>query len=154
MNMKRGIGILSLLLLRLIPLFVVYGNVPSFLEVEATARGDDIVLGLEISHSSPSMRHYVDSVEVRWDDGEEVTFKQDPQSSTKFSVKIILEDTSPTKIEVRSHCISHGWSAWRVLELQDKELEENGGGIPGFPAESLFLGIALGLLLLYMTSKN
>jgi hypothetical protein len=75
MNVKRGVIVLSLLLLGLtLPLSFVYGNVPSVLEVEATADGDDTVLGLEISHSSPSSGHYVDSVEVRVDDGAAVAY--------------------------------------------------------------------------------
>jgi hypothetical protein len=155
MNVKRGVIVLSLLLLGLtLPLSFVYGNVPSVLEVEATADGDDTVLGLEISHSSPSSGHYVDSVEVRVDDGAAVAYGQDPQSSTRFSVEIVLEDASPTKVEVRSHCTSHGWSGWRVLELGDDEPEGNGGGIPGFPAGSLVLGLGVGLLLLWVTRKD
>ena len=154
MNVKRGI-IISLVLLGLtLPLSFVYGNVPSVLEVEATADGDDTVLGIEISHSSPSSGHYVDSVEVRVDDGDAVAFDQDPQSSTRFSVEIVLEDASPMKVEVRVHCTSHGWSAWKVLGLGDGEPDESGGGIPGFPVEALFLGLAVGLLLLWVTRKN
>ncbi len=145
---------MSLVLLGLtLPLSFVYGNVPSVLEVEATADGDDMVLGLEVSHSSPSSGHYVDSVVVRGDDGNEVVYDQDPQSSTRFSVEIVLEDASPTKVEVRVHCTSHGWSAWRVLGLGE-EPEEKGGGIPGFPVESVVLGLAVGLLLLWATRKN
>lgn len=145
---------MSLVLLGLtLPLSFVYGNVPSVLEVEATADGDDMVLGLEVSHSSPSSGHYVDSVVVRVDDGDEVVYDQDPQSSTRFSVEIVLEDASPTKVEVRVHCTSHGWSAWRVLGLGE-EPEEKGGGIPGFPVESVVLGLAVGLLLLWATRKN
>ena len=155
MNVKWSIVILSLVLLGLtLPLSFVYGNVPSVLEIEATADGDDTVLGLEFSHSSPSSSHYVDSVEVRVDDGEKMVYDQDPQSSTRFSVEIVLEDMSPAKVEVRSHCTSHGWSAWRVLELGDEEPEEKGGGIPGFPAEALALGLAVGFLLLWVYKKN
>ena len=155
MNAKRGIIVLSLVLLGLtLPLSFVYGNVPSVLEVEATADGDATVLGLEISHSSPSSGHYVDSVVVRVDDGDEVAYDQDPQSSTRFSVEIVLEDASPMKVEVRSHCINHGWSAWKVLGLGEEEPEENGGGLPGFTAGSLVLGLGVGLLLLWVTRKD
>ena len=154
MNVKRGI-IISLVLLGLtLPLSFVYGNVPRVLEVEAMADGDDTVLGLDVSHSSPSSGHYVDSVEVRVDDGDAVAYGQDPQSSTRFSVEIVLEDASPTKVEVRSHCTSHGWSAWKVLGLGDEEPDESGGGIPGFPVEASVLGLAVGLLLLWVTRKN
>ncbi len=154
MNTKRII-ILPLVLLGLIlPLSFVYGNVPSVLDVEVTVDGDDAIINFEISHSSPSSSHYVDSVEVRADDGDEVAYNQDPQSSTRFSVEIVLKNTSLTKIEVRSHCTSHGWSAWKVLELGDEEPEENGGGIPGFPAEALSIGLVVGLLLLWMFKKN
>jgi len=154
MNVKRGI-IISLVLLGLtLPLSFVYGNVPRVLEVEATADGDDTVLGLDVSHSSPSSGHYVDSVEVRVDDGDEVAYDQDPQSSTRFSVEIVLEDASPMKVEVRVHCTSHGWSAWKVLGLGDEEPDESGGGIPGFPVEAIVLGLAVGLLLLWVTRKN
>ncbi len=154
MNVKRGI-IISLVFLGLtLPLSFVYGNVPRVLEVEATADGDDTVLGLDVSHSSPSSGHYVDSVEVRVDDGDAVAYDQDPQSSTRFSVEIVLEDASPMKVEVRVHCISHGWSAWKVLGLGDEEPDESGGGIPGFPVEAIVLGLAVGLLLLWVTRKN
>jgi hypothetical protein len=153
MNAKRGI-IISLVLLGLtLPLSFVHGNVPRVLEVEATADGDDTVLGIEISHSSPSSGHYVDS-EVRVDDGDEVAYDQDPQSSTRFSVEIVLEDASPTKVEVRVHCTNHGWSVWKVLGLGDEEPDESGGGIPGFPVEAIVLGLAVGLLLLWGTKKN
>ena len=166
MNTKRII-ILPLVLLNLIlPLSFVYGNVPSVLrwrsvlEVGVTAEGEGAILNLEISHSSPSSSHYVDSVEVRVDNGDEVAYAQDPQSSSRFSVEIVLEDTSRrarmccARIEVRSHCTSHGWSAWKVLELGDEEPEEKGGGIPGFPVEALSLGLVIGLFLLLMFKKN
>jgi desulfoferrodoxin (superoxide reductase-like protein) len=164
MNTKRGIIILTLVLLRMtLPISFVYGNVPSVLEVESTADGSDTVLILEISHSSPSSNHYVDSVEVKADDGDNMVYDQDPQSSTRFSVEIVLEDTSPTKVEVRSHCTNHGWSTWKVLELEVEEPEpepepeeepETPGEIPGFGFESILIGVVISMLVMFLMSRR
>ena len=156
MNVKRGFMLALVLLGLALPLSSVLGNVPSIPVVEITADGDDTLLNVEISHSSPSSSHYVDSVEVKVDNGDATAYEQDPQSSTRFTVELVLEGASPSKVEVRSHCTSHGWSAWKVLVLGEvgDEPEENGGEIPGFPAWSLALGLGVGLLLLWATRKS
>lgn len=154
--MKRGFILTLVLLGFALPLSSVLGNVPSVLVVQPTVEGDDTLLSLEISHSSPSSSHYVDSVEVKVNDSDAASYEQDPQSSTRFSLEIVLEETSLSKVEVRSHCTSHGWSTWKVLVLGEvgDEPEERGGGIPGFPAGSLALGLGVGLLLMWVTRKS
>ena len=162
MNAKQGLIILTLVLLRLtLPVSFVYGNVPSVLKIDSTADGLDIVLILEISHSSPSSSHYVDSLEVKVDDGNELAYDQDPQSSTRFSVEIFLRDMSPTKVKVRSHCTDHGWSTWKVLELEVEALElepeeepETPGGIPGFSIESSLIGVVFSIMVMWLMSRR
>lgn len=160
MNVKQGIIILSIVLLHLTPpISFVYGNVPSVLEIDSTADKLNTVLILDVSHSSPSSSHYVDSVEVKVDDGDKVIYNQDPQSSTRFSVEIALEDTSPTKVEVRSHCTNHGWSVWKVLKLEAEEPEpeeepDTSSGIPGFGFESVLIGVVLSMLVIRLMSRQ
>lgn len=52
------------------------------------------------------------------------------------------------KIRVRSHCNIHGWSRWKGEE------EEGGGGIPGFPYESILIGIVIGLMMLWKLQRR
>jgi desulfoferrodoxin (superoxide reductase-like protein) len=138
---KRSIFVLGLLLVLscLIPLTVIYANVPTVLSLEEVRRGDDDVLIIEVSHSSPSSSHYIDSFEVEV--GEEVFTIEDldEQSSTVFTVEHILESSGPG-IRVRAHCNLHGWSQWTQL---GEEPTDQGGGIPGFSYAAIFIGLTV-----------
>ena len=84
-------------------------------------------------------------IEIRIDDGVEKVFSQEPQSSTRFSIKISL-DSSVEKIEVRAHCTTHGWSKWATFTEEPQNEEPQ--GIPGFPFISIILGFLISLVLL------
>jgi hypothetical protein len=87
----------------------------------------------------------VDSIEIRLIDCCEKTFSQEPQSSTKFSIEITL-NSSVENLEIRAHCTTHGWSKW--AEFKEEPEKEEPKGIPGFPYESVILGLLLSLLFL------
>jgi desulfoferrodoxin (superoxide reductase-like protein) len=143
---KQGLGLVFLIILTsLLPLNLVYGDVPSILEIEATVDKDETLLKVEVRHSSPSSQHYVDSIEIKLDNGEVVEFSQEPQSSTRFTVEIKLDSTAE-KIDVRAHCTNHGWSKWETFE--EKHGNGESTGIPGFPFESVVLGLFLTFLFL------
>jgi hypothetical protein len=146
--MRRQIlGFTFLIILSLLfPLYIVSGDVPSILEIDATIGKDETSLMVEVRHSSPTSSHFVDSIEIRIDDGVEKVFSQEPQSSTSFSIEITL-DSSVEKIEVRAHCTTHGWSKWATFTEEEPKKEEP-RGIPGFPFVSIILGLLLSLVLL------
>jgi desulfoferrodoxin (superoxide reductase-like protein) len=130
---------LLLVLSWLTPLAVIHANVPTVLSLEEERRGDDDVLIIEVSHSSPSSSHYIDSIEVEI--GEEVFTIEDlgEQSSTVLTVEHILE-SSGKGIRVRAHCNLHGWSRWTEL---GEEPTDQGGGIPGFSYAAIFIGLTV-----------
>jgi hypothetical protein len=128
----------------------VSGDVPSVLEIDATIE-DETVLIIDVRHASPSSTHFVDSIEIRLDDGAEKVFSQEPQSSTRFSIEVTL-DSSVDKIEVRVHCTNHGWSKWATFS-EVSETEEP-RGIPGFPYLSIILGLLLSSLFLRLVSQK
>jgi desulfoferrodoxin (superoxide reductase-like protein) len=130
---------MSLALSCLTPLTVTQANVPTVMSIEEATRGDDDVLVIEVSHSSPSSSHYIDMVEVEV--GEQVFTMEDlgGQSTAVFTVEHVLE-SSGTGVRVRAHCNLHGWSQW--TQLGDEQTDQ-GGGIPGFGYAAMFLGLAL-----------
>jgi len=143
--LKTGsIFVLSLFLFLswLAPLAVICANVPTVLSLEEARRGDDDVLIIEVSHSSPSSSHYIDSVEVEI--GEEVFTIEDlgEQSGTVFTVEHIIE-SSGTGIRVRAHCNLHGWSQWTQLS---EETTDEDGGIPGFSYATILIGLTVYLM--------
>ena len=137
--MKTRIVFLGLLLVLsyLAPSVVTYANVPTVLSLEIVERGDDDVLVIEVSHSSPSSTHYIDSVEVEV--GDQVYNIEDMggQSSTIFTVELVLESPGEA-VRVRAHCNLHGWSQWTQV---GEEPTDEGGGIPGFGYAAIFLGL-------------
>jgi desulfoferrodoxin (superoxide reductase-like protein) len=121
----------------LTPLTVIRANVPAVMSLEEVKRGDNDVLVIEVSHSSPSSSHYIDSIEV--EEGEQIYTIEDlgEQSTPVFTVEHVLE-SSGTDVRVRAHCNLHGWSQWTRL---GDESTDQGGGIPGFGYAAIFVGL-------------
>jgi desulfoferrodoxin (superoxide reductase-like protein) len=130
------LGVL-LVLSFLAPSAVIYANVPTVLSLEEVRRGNDDVLVIEVSHSSPSSTHYIDSVEVEV--GEQIYTIEDlgEQSSTVITVEHVLESPGAA-VRVRAHCNLHGWSQWTQL---GEEPADEGGGIPGFGDVAILIGL-------------
>jgi len=130
------LGVL-LVLSFLAPSTVIYANVPTVLSLEEVRRGDVDVLVIEVSHSSPSSTHYIDSVEVEV--GEQVYTIEDlgEQSATVITVEHVLESPGAT-VRVRAHCNLHGWSQWTQL---GEEPTDEGEGIPGFGYVAILIGL-------------
>lgn len=137
--MKTRTFLLGVLLVLsfLAPSAVIYANVPTVLNLEEVRRGDDDVLVIEVSHSSPSSTHYIDSVEVEV--GEQVYTIEDlgEQSAEVITVEHVLESPG-TAVRVRAHCNLHGWSQWTQL---GEEPTDEGGGIPGFGYTAILIGL-------------
>jgi desulfoferrodoxin (superoxide reductase-like protein) len=113
--------------------------------------GGKTLLQVEVRHNSPSMSHYVDIIE--FDINGEVHRATDlrPQSDRVFTYTYELGDVEASNIKVRAHCNFHGWSSWT---FEEKEEEGEGGGIPGFPYESVLLGVLLGGLILWTLQRK
>jgi hypothetical protein len=129
----------------LFPLSVVNADVPNILEIDITVGKNETSIIVEVRHSSPTSKHFVDSIEIRIDDGVEKVFSQEPQSSTRFNIEI-THDSSVEKIEVRAHCTTHGWSKWSTFTEEPEKEEPK--GLPGFPFVSIILGLLLSLIIL------
>lgn len=128
--------IVSLFLASLLSVTIVRADVPSFLQIKVV--NSKIIV--EIRHSSPSSSHYVETVEVLVGDAVYV-IELDPQSEVVFEVEVVLDEVDLTYFEVRAKCITHGWSNWTSYGVEDPT--EDAGGIPGFPALSVLVGVAL-----------
>lgn len=141
---RKVLGLTYLVMISLFfPLVIVSGDVPNVLEINATVGKDETMLIVEVRHSSPSSSHFVDSIEIRLDDGVEKVFSQEPQSSTRFTIELKL-DESVEKIDVRVHCTAHGWSKWATFT--EGPVEQEPSGIPGFPYISVILGLFISFL--------
>lgn len=140
--------LISFLVLNLIPVLIVYANVPTVVGVELETQGQDTFLVIQVRHSSPSQTHYVDVVDVEVA-GKVEKVKLDPQSTTSFTVQRDL-DSPATDIRVRAHCTNHGWSPWVSLDSEDAP----GGGIPGFPYEAIVLGLTISSALLLAARRR
>ena len=144
------LGLMAFLVLSLIPTLIVYADVPTVVELVLEIRGDDTVLVIRVRHSSPSQTHYVYEIEVELD-GKVEKIERDSQSATTFTVEQTV-DSKAADIRVRAHCTNHGWSQWK--SLQTEEPTEDGGGIPGFPVESMAIGLAVGAVLLWVARRQ
>lgn len=152
MDIKRilRLGLLTFLVMSLIPTLVGFADVPTVVELELETRGEDTILMIQVRHSSPSGTHYVEVVEVELD-GTVEEIKLESQSSTTFSVEHSV-DSNVTDIRVRAHCTNHGWSQWKRVETE--EPTNGGGSIPGFPIESIIIGLALSAMVLWIISQR
>jgi hypothetical protein len=129
-----------LFLASLLSVTIVRADVPSVLQINVV----DSKIIVEIRHSSPSASHFVETVEVRI--GDNVYEKDlDPQSEVVFEIDILFDDLDLTYFEVRTKCITHGWSNWTSYGVE--EPTEDVEGIPGFPVLSVLAGVMLLMLL-------
>lgn len=128
---------------------VAYADVPSVLGITREVEGGATTLVVEIRHNDPSSTHYVDTVEIDVDGKVERKTNLTPQTTTTFKLRYPV-DAGAKKVQVRANCIVHGWSPW----ASDEQKDSSGGGIPGFPYESVVLGIALGMILLYVMRRR
>jgi desulfoferrodoxin (superoxide reductase-like protein) len=129
---------------------VTYANVPTVLSLEEIERGDDDVLVIEVSHSSPSSSHYIDSVEIEVDDQVYTLEDLGGQSATVFTVEHVL-GSPEADVRVRAHCNLHGWSQWTQL---GEEPADTGGGIPGFGYAAILLGLTLYLMAVRIGARS
>lgn len=128
---------------------MVSADVPMVLELTRESEGGETVLKIEIRHGSPTSAHYVDIIEVDVDGEVKKVTVQEPQTTTTFTYSFKLGELEPSSVKVRAHCNIHGWSTWEA-----EKREEDGGGIPGFPYESIILGLLLGALALWMLQRG
>ncbi len=151
-DLKTRIIVMGVLLALscLAPSVVTYANVPTVLSLEVVERGDDDVLVIEISHSSPSSSHYIDSVEVEV--GDQVYTIEDlgGQSTTVFTVEHVLDSPSGD-VRVRARCNVHGWSQWMGL---GEEPADTSGGIPGFGYAATLIGLAAYIMVTRISMRN
>ena len=87
-------------------------NVPTVLQITNISQGSSGRISLQISHSSPSPSHYVDTVEVDVN-GQVKQFSLQPQTSDPFTVELDLGQLQGTaNVRARAHCTIHGWGSW------------------------------------------
>ncbi len=134
---------------------------PTVRQIVGTQSGDDVLVTIEIRHSSPSSNHYVNRVEVQMD-GSTMTVELSSQSSVTFTVNAEFENDDLGKIRARALCTVHDWSEWvesasvgEDVASSDEESEEPvNRGIPGYPAESILLGAMGVVFLLWMFRRS
>jgi hypothetical protein len=136
------LGMLMVILVSLLPVIISYANVPSMLNIKIEISGDSTILLLEVAHSNPTSTHFVNVVEVELGD-EELSLTLEPQTSGSFTVEVEV-DSIPETLRARSKCTTHGWSQWRRFTTDTEN--GGGGGIPGFPIESIVLGLITALI--------
>ena len=146
MRLKRlaRLGMLLLLAVSMFPVMIGYANVPSILSMEIETRGEDIFLIMEVSHSSPTTGHFVNTAEVEVGDETVIHLDLVSQTSRTFTIEVELE-TMAENIRARVSCNNHGWSSWKALSTED---EDTGGGIPGFPIAAATVGLMAARFLL------
>jgi desulfoferrodoxin (superoxide reductase-like protein) len=105
------LGAFSLLtLFSMIPM--ANANVPSVLQINNISQGSSGKISVQISHSSPTPSHYVDTVEVDVS-GQVKQFSLQPQTSDPFTVELDLGQLQGTaNVRARAHCTLHGWGSW------------------------------------------
>ena len=131
------VGMLLVIAISIVPIMIVYANVPTVLSMEIETRGEDTFLIIEVAHSSPTSTHFVGTAEVEVGDESVIHLDLVPQTSGTFTIEVELESLAES-IRARVSCTTHGWSSWRRLIIED---QDRGGGIPGFPVEAIALGL-------------
>jgi len=144
-----NVGTLLLILICFSSLPMVFADVPSVLEITREEDGGETFLVIGVRHGSPSSSHYVDLMEVEIDGKVEKLADLDPQTSTRFEVRLAVDPEA--SIRVRAHCNVHGWSPW--LTEKEEETQER-GGIPGFPYESVIIGLVTGAFVLWLLGRK
>ena len=133
---------LMVILVSLLPVIISYANVPSMLNIKIEISGYSTILILEVAYSNPTSTHFVNVDEVDFSD-EEFSLTLEPQTSGTFTVEFEV-DSTPETLRARAKCTTHGWSQWRRFTITTEN--GGGGGIPGFPIESIVLGLITALI--------
>jgi desulfoferrodoxin (superoxide reductase-like protein) len=136
------LGILMIILVSLLPVIIIYANVPSMLNIKIEISGDSNILLIEVAHSNPTSTHFVNVVELEIGD-EQLSLNLEPQTSGTFTVEVEI-DSIPETLRARAKCTTHGWSQWRSFTTDSDN--GGGGGIPGFPMVSIMLGFITALI--------
>lgn len=103
-------------LLSISSMFPILADIPTVVSIEATKEGEDTVLFIEITHSSPSSTHYVNVVEVGINERLDRITDLEPQTSTTFTYEYNVGTVVYDTARVRAHCTVHGWSSWVDME--------------------------------------
>jgi desulfoferrodoxin (superoxide reductase-like protein) len=135
-------------------------NIPEVLQIQNITQGSAGRIRLQISHSLPSSTHYVDIVEV--DIGGQIRqFDQQPQSVDPFTVELDLGQIQGNpNIRARAHCNLHGWSDWSTYAIGGTTTttaattSAPSQQIPGFPWESIIVGLSIGLASLFLIGRH
>ena len=130
---------------------MVLADVPKIQVITREKEGGKTLLQVEVSHSSPSTSHYVDVIEFDINGEVHKATDLEPQSDRVFNYTYDAGGVEASNIKVRAHCNLHGWSSWNI---EEKGEEGEGAGIPGFPYESVFLGVLLGVLILWTLQRK
>jgi desulfoferrodoxin (superoxide reductase-like protein) len=89
-----------------------YASIPKVHNMGTSREGDDVIVTIEIAHSGRSEEHYVDIVETTMN-GKTLNFTElEPQTAYRFSLNGTFHDCEGSELEVRAHCVTHGWSNW------------------------------------------
>jgi len=139
-----------LIFVSLLPVIISYANVPSMLNIKIEISGDSTILLLEVAHSNPTSIHFVNVVEVEIGD-ELSSLTLEPQTSGTFTVEVET-DSIPETLRARAKCTTHGWSQWRRFTTGTDN--GSGSGIPGFPMESILLGLITALIAYHYALKG
>ena len=118
--------------------YPVSADVPSVLSIEPWARGDESLLNITVTHSSPTSSHYVNVVEVDIN-GSIQAISLLPQSTTTFVIQYELAGgTDELTVQARAHCNLHGWSSW----------SGSGQGDANFPLPPTIVIVAAALIII------
>jgi desulfoferrodoxin (superoxide reductase-like protein) len=131
-------------------------NIPTVLQIQNISQGSAGRIRLQITHAGPSSTHYVDIIEVDIG-GQTKQFSQQPQSSDPFTVELDLGQIQGNpNIRARAHCNLHGWSDWSTYAVTgtNTTTAAPSQGIPGFPLESIMMGLIVGLGALILIGRH
>ncbi len=95
---------------------LVFANIPTVLQIITEKRGEDTVITLTITHSSPSSNHYVDRIDIKVNGVLRIITDLQPQTTETFNYTYVWGKVdSIENVTARAHCNIHGWSSWAFL---------------------------------------
>jgi len=136
MEKRFLILIFILLLSSLTFLNEVNADVPVVLKIKVDEE-EEPKLVISVRHGNPTLIHYVNEIQIELDGELTKLTDLDPQSDVDFIEEYII-NSEVENVRVRAKCIVHGWSSWESYEIKK---DTGNMGIPGFPLESVILGI-------------
>ena len=148
MNRKKLVYF-NLIFIALFGVFIinVYADAPTVTSLDFGEETDTLSIG--IRHGNPSSSHYIDEIELEVNGEVETIELEEAQSSTTFTETYeVTEDIE--SLRARVHCNFHGWSSW--ADLDSKEPEDGGGGVPGFTVGAVLAALLLVTLFLSRNS--